>query len=86
MIPLQDLLNRIRWDRDFGKGRFELGYYDRIEERIITVPWQEVILSEGDHFAFQLIGPEGESLSVPFHRVRRIYKDGQLIWDREKKA
>ncbi len=86
MIPLQDLLNRIRWDPEFGRGRFDLGYYDREEERIITVPLHEVVLTEGDHFAFQLISPEGETLSIPFHRVRQIYKDGQLIWDREKKA
>lgn len=86
MIPLQELLNRIRWDSDFGKGRFELGYYDRVEDRIIIVPWQEVILGAGDHFSFQLIGPEGESISIPFHRVRRVYKDGQLIWVRENMA
>jgi uncharacterized protein (UPF0248 family) len=86
MIPLQDLLNRIRWDRDFGRGRFDLGYYDRMAERIIIVPLQQVTLSEGDHFAFQLVGPEGETLSIPFHRVRQVYKDGQLIWSREKKG
>lgn len=86
MIPLQDLLNRIRWDSDFGQGRFDLGYYDRLADRIIVVPLQQVILTAGDHFAFQLITPEGEALSIPFHRVRRVYKDGQLIWDRQKKA
>ena len=85
MIPLQDLLNRIRWDRDFGQGRFELGYYDRVAGRIVIVPMPEVILTEGDHFAFQLIGPAGEVISIPFHRVRQVYKDGQLIWDRQKK-
>lgn len=85
MIPLLDLLNRIRWDQDFGRGCFDLGYYDRLEDRIITVPFQQVILTEGDHFAFQLLSPEGEYLSIPFHRVRQIFKDGRLIWDREKK-
>lgn len=86
MIPLQDILNRIRWDNDFGRGRFDLGFYDRVEDRIILVPFQQVILREGDHFAFQLISPEEEFISVPFHRVRQIYKDGQLIWERQKKA
>lgn len=86
MIPLNDLLNRIRWDADFGKGRFDLGYYDRVEDRIIIVPFQQVILTEGDHFSFQLVSPEGgKFISIPFHRVRQIYKDGQLIWNREKK-
>ncbi|MBW1963074.1 MAG: DUF504 domain-containing protein, partial [Deltaproteobacteria bacterium] len=25
MIPVHELLNRIRWDKDFGKGSFEIG-------------------------------------------------------------
>ena len=37
MIPIQELLNRIRWDPEFAKGNFELGYYDRTENRIILV-------------------------------------------------
>jgi hypothetical protein len=42
MIPIHELLNRIRWDPEFAKGNFELGYYDRTEDRIIMVPLKEV--------------------------------------------
>jgi len=31
MIPIHQLLNRIRWDPQFAKGNFELGYYVRAE-------------------------------------------------------
>lgn len=86
MILLQELLNRIRWDGDFGRGRFDLGYYDRVEDRIITVPFQQLILTAGDHFAFQLITPAGELIAIPFHRVRQVRKDGVLIWDRKQKG
>jgi len=86
VIPLQDLLNRIRWDNEFGRGRFDLGYYDRVAGKIITVPFHEVILTEGDHFAFHLIDRDGEFVSIPFHRVRQVYKDGLLIWERAKEA
>jgi hypothetical protein len=30
MQPLQDLLHRIKWDLEFGRGEFALGYYDRV--------------------------------------------------------
>jgi uncharacterized protein (UPF0248 family) len=30
MIPIHRLLNRIRWDPGFGRGRFVIGYYDRL--------------------------------------------------------
>ena len=35
MTPIHELLNRIRWDEEFGRGRFELGYYDRHEDAVV---------------------------------------------------
>ena len=46
MIPIHELLNRIRWDSEFAKGNFQLGYYDRAEDRIILVPLQEITFPE----------------------------------------
>lgn len=82
MIPIQELLNRIIWDKDFGRGDFEVGYYDRIEKKIIRVPFREMQMVAGDHFSFYLYGPGGEASSIPFHRIRAVYKDGLLIWER----
>jgi uncharacterized protein (UPF0248 family) len=83
MIPIQDLLNRIRWDEDFGKGFFEIGYYDRIEDQILRVPFASLEFIEGEHFLFHLVDPLGEEHSIPFHRVYEVYHDGRLIWHRE---
>jgi len=38
MIPIQELLNRIKWDKSFGAGRFEITYYDRVEEKTSGSP------------------------------------------------
>lgn len=38
MITIRELLNRIRWDREYGRGDFAIGYFDRIEQRIVVVP------------------------------------------------
>jgi RNA cyclic group end recognition protein len=46
MIPIHELLNRIRWDSEFARGSFQLGYYDRAEDRIILVPLQEITFPE----------------------------------------
>jgi uncharacterized protein (UPF0248 family) len=83
MIPIHELLNRIRWDKDFGKGSFEIGYFDRSEGNIIVVPFEEVYFKKGDQLSFEVIDPEGETHSVPFHRIKQIYKNGKLIWHRE---
>ena len=85
MIPIHELLNRIRWDRQFGQGRFAVGYYDRVMNRVIVVPFQEIHFDPGDHFAFQFIDDEGETHNVPLHRIRDVYKDGERIWHRELK-
>lgn len=82
MQPVQDLLNRIRWDQDYAEADFEIGYYDRVEDRIIHVPFSALRFPDDDHFAFELFDSSGEFRRVPFHRVREIYRNGRCIWRR----
>jgi uncharacterized protein (UPF0248 family) len=86
MIPIHELLNRIRWDPEFARGSFQLGYYDRAENRVILVPLKEVIFSPESPRTFQLVDAEGRTQRVPFHRVREVYKDSQRIWHRPQDA
>ena len=82
MIPIDELLNRIRWDKEFGKGVFEIGYEDHIEQKVIRIHFQNIRFKEGNHISFQVENAEGEVQTIPFHRVREVYKDGSLIWKR----
>jgi uncharacterized protein (UPF0248 family) len=83
MIPIHELLNRIRWDREYGQADIEIGYYDRLEQRIIRVPLRSIFFEPGDHFAFDLYDHEGELHSIPLHRVKQVFRNGELIWQRE---
>jgi uncharacterized protein (UPF0248 family) len=83
VIPIQELLNRIRWDAQYAMGEFVIGYYDRVEGRIIRVPFREVYFDMDDDFAFQVLDADGASHSIPLHRVKEVFKDGALIWHRE---
>jgi uncharacterized protein (UPF0248 family) len=85
MIPIHELLNRIRWDPEFARGTFELGYYDRIEHRVILVSFKEVSFLTDDPHALRLVDAEGRIHRVPLHRVREVYKEAQLIWQRPNK-
>lgn len=49
MLPIHELLNRICWDMEFGKDSFEIGYYDRMEQKIIRVPFEKILLEKGNH-------------------------------------
>jgi uncharacterized protein (UPF0248 family) len=86
MKPLRELLSKIRWDKEFGRGRFEIGYDDHIEKRIVRIPLEEIAFEEGNHFSFQIRNPEGEIITIPYHRVREVYKDGNLIWRRPQQT
>ena len=82
MIPIKKLLSRIRWDPKFGKASFQLGYYDRAEDRIILVAFKELIFPPESTQTFQIVDADGQFQRVPFHRVREVYKDSQCIWRR----
>lgn len=83
MIPIRELLNRIRWDPEFVQGEFAVGYFDRLEERIIVVPFAEVCFDPEDHFSFQVTDAAGQTHTVPLHRVYEVFRNGECIWRRE---
>jgi uncharacterized protein (UPF0248 family) len=82
MIPIHEVLSRIRWDRQFGEGDFVIGYYDRVEDAVIRVPMRELFFPPDNHFAFDLIDQDGVLHSVPLHRIREVYRNDKLIWHR----
>ncbi len=82
MIPIQDLLHRIQWDPEFGKGDFVIGYFDRRLGRIIKVPFQRIAIEPGSSFSFELFDELGKARMIPLHRVREVWLNGNLIWHR----
>jgi len=82
MIPIEALLDRIRWDPGFGRGRFTVGYWDRLRHEIVSVPLEQIHLAPGNRFSFTTVGPDGTAHEVPLHRVREVHRDGVCIWRR----
>jgi uncharacterized protein (UPF0248 family) len=82
MIPIQQLLHRIRWDPEFGQAAFVIGYFDRVKNVIVRVPFGRVLVEAGDSFAFTAVEDDGSVHEVPLHRIREVYRNGELIWQR----
>ena len=82
-MPIRELLNRIRRDAEFARENFKPGYFDRLEKRIIVVPFAEVSFPRDKPQAFRLVDEEERIHRVPFHRVREVYNDGPRIWNRK---
>lgn len=82
MTPIHELLSRIRWDRSFGAAQFAVGYYDRVTDGIVVVPFSALHFSPDDHFDFTLLDEEGALHTIPPHRIRQVFRNGELIWAR----
>ena len=83
MQPVHELLNRIKWDPDFGQAEFVIGYHDRFEDGIIRVPLKDIVFDRDDHFDFELVDDMGVTHSIPLHRIREVFRNSELIWHRD---
>ena len=84
MLPLHQLLKRIRWDPEFGKGRFRIGYADHLAGGLVIIELSEFHVDPDNRFMFDVFDETGERHSIPFHRVKQVFKDGVLIWQRPR--
>ena len=82
MIPIHELLNRIRWDRKFARGHFEIGYLDHKQDHIIRVAFENIEFETDDHYFIHVTDDEQHAHNIPLHRIKEVYKDGTLIWHR----
>ena len=82
MRPLDEVLHRIRWDPGFGKGTFALGYYDRIAGHELVVLFSDVRFDPETPGSFTLRDEDDVVRRIPLHRVRTVYKNGEVIWQR----
>jgi uncharacterized protein (UPF0248 family) len=82
MIPIHELLARIRWDADFAKSKFVIGYLDHVAGKVLRADLREIAWDADNPSFFDLVDEEGVSRSIPFHRVREVWRDGVLIWQR----
>ena len=80
MVPIQDVLHRIRWDPAWRGGVFEISYVDRVAGTIVRVPFESVRLGEGRRSAMTVSDEDGTVRRIPLHRVREVWKDGGIIW------
>ena len=82
MVPIQDVLHRIQWDPAWRGGLFEIGYLDRVAGSIVRTAAGAIRLEGGAHPSLTLRDEEGALQQIPLHRVRQVWRNGALIWER----
>lgn len=82
MRPIHELLARIRWDVEFAKSRFVIGYRDRMAGKVLHADLREITWGAENPSSFDLTDEDSIDHTIPFHRVREVWRDGALIWER----
>lgn len=83
MIPIHELLSRIRWDAQLAKSRFVIGYWDRVAGTVLHADLREVSRDADNPTFIDLLDETGATHSIPSHRIREVWQDGKLIWQRQ---
>jgi uncharacterized protein (UPF0248 family) len=75
MIPIKELINKIKWDKRENPEDYTIHYIDRITKRLKEIAFTDIINIEGN---FMLVG-EAE---IPLHRIKQVRKKRKVIWQR----
>ena len=79
MIPIKELLNNIKWDKNENPEDYTVGCYDRVKKEIIEFPFTSI--KEIDE-NFMLVEINGEEKTIPLHAIKIVRKKGEQLWKR----
>ena len=65
---------------NFGRADFRIGYYDRIEHSLVLKALTDIKFPKDSYSAFEWNDNEGETHTIPLHRIKAVYRNGELIW------
>lgn len=80
MIPIKDLLNKIKWDKRENPEDYTIGYWDNMRKEILEFPFKAIKeISEN----FLLIETEEGEKDIPLHAIKLVRKKGEQLWKRQ---
>lgn len=79
MITIQDLLNKIKWDKRENPEQYSIFYFDRILNKLIKIPYTKIKRLEGSFMVLDNI----DETNIPLHRIREVTKNNVVVWERK---
>ena len=80
MIPIKQLLDKIKWDKAENPYDYTLFYYDRVANNLKKIKYIDIEKIEDN---FLIITLEGKETNLPLHRIRKVMKKDEVIWERK---
>ena len=78
MIPIQDLINKIKWDKRENPKDYSLIFIDLNKEK--EIPYTDILRLEGNFMI--ILNNKAEEVDIPLHRIRKVKKNKEIIWER----
>ena len=79
MIPIRELINKIKFDDRENPEDYVLFYLDRVEDKLKPIKFVEIKRTEGN---FMVLDRGDEEVEIPMHRIRKVEKKGEVVWER----
>ncbi len=78
MITIKDLLNKIKWDKREKPEDYLIFYYDRVLDKLIHINFKDMLIKDD----YIILIKDNEEINIPLHRIRKVMKKGEVIWER----
>lgn len=82
MITAFEILNKIKWDKNENPSLYSVFIYDRILKKNTEIKYTDI---RDIGKVFMKIERNGELTEIPLHRIRKITKEGKIVWQRKGK-
>lgn len=82
MISIRELLNKIKYSPGEKAENYVLFYHDRVEGKLKELGLGEV---ENVEEGFLVLERKGEEVNIPLHRIKRVEKEGKVVWERKSR-
>jgi len=80
MIPVNELLNKIKYDKSENPEEYEIYYYDRKLDSNLIFKLNNIMQMDG-HFV--IIIKSNHEVALPLNRIKEVRRQNQIIWKRE---
>ncbi|MBI2658221.1 DUF504 domain-containing protein [Candidatus Woesearchaeota archaeon] len=78
MLPIHQLLNKIKWDKRENPEEYSILYLDRILNKLIQIPYTSIKKIEGSFMVLENV----DETNIPLHRIKKVMKNNVVVWER----
>jgi len=54
-----------------------------VDREIVRLKLTDICFDSSDKFSFAVTNRWGKEVRIPYHRIKRVWRRGELIWQRE---